>query len=202
VTTRTNADGAGYLFARVVAEVLSPAVVVLVLSFVVAWRGTGHDVPGTVAWALVVAVFYSVVPMAVAVRGARRGYWGGHWVRERERRITPLLVCLGSTLLGLAILLVGQAPSEMVALAGAMIATLAACLAITRWWKVSIHAAVAGGATALVTLLYGPVMLVTGLVVVLVGWSRVRVAAHTVTQVAVGALVGPVIGGAVFLLLR
>jgi membrane-associated phospholipid phosphatase len=75
-------------------------------------------------------------------------------------------------------------------------------MAITHWWKVSLHATVAGGAVATVVLLYGPWLLLLIAPLILVCWSRVKLTDHTVTQVVVGALLGPLVGGAVFLLLR
>jgi hypothetical protein len=188
--------------ARVVTEVCSPAVVVLLLPLAVAWHATGHRVGPTVGWGLVVAVFSSVLPMAFIVRGARRGDWDGHHVRNREGRLVPLLLALACTALGLAILLFGHAPRDVVALDVAMLATLIACTVITRWWKISLHSAVAGGAAATLILLYGPLLLVLVPVVVLVTWSRVEVSDHTVAQAIAGSLIGPILGGAVFLLVR
>ena len=188
--------------ARVVTEVLSPAVIVVALPLAVAWQATGYRVAPTLGWGLLVALFYSVIPMVIMVRGARRGRWDGHWVRERERRMVPFLLCLVSTTVGLVIMLVGGAPQAVIALSWSMIATLVVVLAITRWWKVSVHATVAGGAVATVVLLYGPwyLLLIAG--VALVAWSRVMVEDHTAAQVVVGALLGPIVGGAVFLALR
>lgn len=187
--------------ARVVTEVLSPAVVVLALSLAVAWHGSGYDLAATAGWGLLVAAFYCVVPMVILVRGARRGRWDGHWVRERERRSVPFLLILLSTLAGLAIMLVGGAPREVIALGWSMIVTLLACLVITRWWKVSVHATVAGGGAATIVLLYGPWYVLLVAAVALVCWSRVVVEDHTVAQVVVGAVLGPVVGGVVFLAL-
>lgn len=188
--------------ARAVTEVLSPAVVVVLLSLAVAWHGTGNAPGPTAGWGLLSTVFFSAVPMVILVGGARRGRWDGHWVRERERRVVPFLLVLLSASVGLVIMLVGRAPSEVVALSVSMIVTLAACLVITRWWKVSVHATVAGGAVATVVLLYGPWYLLLALLVALVCWSRVVVEDHTVAQVVIGAFLGPVVGGAVFLALR
>jgi len=182
--------------------VCSPAVVVFLLPLAVAWQATGHRVLPTVGWGLVVAVFTSVLPMVFIIRGARRGRWDGHHVRDREHRFVPLAVALGSGAVGLAVLLLGHAPQDLVALACSMLLTLAVCIVITRWWKVSLHTTVAGGAVATIALLYGPVWLALFLVVALVGWSRVVLTDHTPTQVLVGALLGPVSGGALFLLLR
>lgn len=188
--------------AKAVTEVCSPAIVVFLLPLAVAWQATGYRPVPTVAWGLVVAVFTSVLPMVFIVRGARRGRWDGHHVRDREHRFVPLAVALGSGVVGLTVLLVGNAPRDLVALACSMLLTLAVCIVITRWWKVSLHTTVAGGAAATIALLYGPAWLALFLLVALVGWSRVVLTDHTATQVVVGALLGPVSGGALFLLLR
>jgi membrane-associated phospholipid phosphatase len=150
----------------------------------------------------VVAVFYSVLPMVIMIRGARRGHWDGHWVRERERRFVPLLLSLCSASAGLVILLAGHAPRDVIALAWSMVTVLVVCMLITKWWKVSVHATVAGGAVATLVLIYGPVLLALVPLVALVAWSRVRVLDHTIAQVVIGTVLGPVVGGLVFLLLR
>jgi hypothetical protein len=188
--------------ARIVTEVLSPAVVVILLPISVSWTATGHDGLHTLLWSAVVAVFYSMLPMIFIVRGARAGRWDGHHVRDREHRLVPMLMCLASALAGLAFLLLGDAPRDVIALAWAMIVTLLVCTLITTRWKVSVHTTVAGGAVAMLILLYGPWLLLLVVLLGLVCWSRVKLTDHTAAQVVVGVLLGPVVGGAVFLLLR
>lgn len=197
-----TAPSTGLRLAKIVTEVLSPATIVVLLPFAVAWNATGHKVLATILWSLVVAIFYSVLPMAFIIRGARRGKWDGHWVRERERRFLPLMMCLVSALVGLVILLVGDAPRDVLALAWSMVTVLVVCVIITKWWKVSLHATVAGGAVATVILIYGWIMAVLVPLVALVAWARVQVRDHTAAQVVVGSILGPVVGGVVFVLLR
>jgi membrane-associated phospholipid phosphatase len=188
--------------AAIVTEVCSPAVVVVLLSLAVAWHATGYRVGPSLLWGMDVAVCSSILPMAFIVRGARRGRWDGHHVRNREGRLVPMLLALGSTVVGLLVLLLGGGPRDLVALNGAMLTTLVVCTAITQWWKVSLHSAVAGGAVATMVLLYGPLSLVLLPLVIVIAWSRVIVRDHTVGQAIAGALVGPAVGGVVFVLLR
>jgi len=114
----------------------------------------------------------------------------------------PLSLCLVSTAVGLVTLLLWHAPRDVVGLDVAMLTTLAGCVAITARWKISLHAAVAGGAVAMLTLQYGPWLASLVIVLAVVCWSRVELTDHTVAQVVVGALVGPLFGGVVFLLVR
>lgn len=196
--TRSGADW----WARLVTEACSPGVVVFLLPAAVAWQATGHRLVATAGWGLLVAVFSSVLPMIFIVHGARAGRWDGHHVRNCDGRLLPLAACLGSTVVGLALLLVIGAPRDLTALDIAMVVTLLVCLAITRYWKISLHTVVAAGAAATVALLYGPGWSLLGVLVLLVAWSRVRLADHTPAQVVAGLLLGPSLGGAIFLLVR
>ncbi|WP_329061293.1 hypothetical protein [Amycolatopsis sp. NBC_01480] len=192
--------GGRQLFARVATEVLAPWVWALGLPLVVAWQVTGHRAGAALLWGLVVGVTGSLIPMAVIVRGARRGKWDGHHVANRAGRLVPLAFCFASLAAGFVILIAGGAPHEMVALTAAELACLVVALAITSAlkFKISIHAVVAAGATVMLVWVCGPWLLLLVPFLAWVCWSRVELAAHTAAQVVSGALLGAVVGGAVY----
>ncbi|RKT52474.1 hypothetical protein C8E97_0988 [Saccharothrix australiensis] len=185
---------------------LAPWVWVLGLPLAIGWHATGQPVPALL-WGLVVGVTGSVIPMVVIVRGARRGRWEGHHVTNREGRVVPFIACIGSLAVGVVILVVGDAPRQMLALALAMFATLVTCVAITfalpvggaRGWKISMHAAVAAGASVMLVIAYGPWLALSAIAVVLVDWSRVELGDHTRAQVVWGSVVGAAVGGGSYL---
>jgi hypothetical protein len=182
--------------ARFATEVLAPWVWVLTLPFAVAFSATRSLWP-TIAWGLVVAVFASVIPMAVIVRGARNGRWDGHHVTNREGRVVPLIAAGGSLAVGTVGLLLGGAPHEMLALAGSMFASLLVSMAITFGlkWKISLHAAVAWAAVITMSVVFGPWWLLLALPAAWVSWSRVELGDHTSAQVLAGSVMGAVVGG-------
>ena len=186
--------------ARVVTEVLAPSVLVTVLPLVVAWQAT-RAVGPALGWGLLVALTSSVLPMAVIVWGARSGRWDGHHVRDRKGRLVPFLTLIVLSSIGLALLMVLGAPWMLVALDVTMVAALVITGAITMWWKVSMHAAVAAGATAVLVVLHGPAWLLSSLVVAVISWSRVRLGDHTAAQVVGGSVVGVAVVGGLFAVL-
>ncbi|HEY8373551.1 MAG TPA: hypothetical protein VIL00_12470 [Pseudonocardiaceae bacterium] len=202
MTTVTTPPSATWrrVLARLATEVLAPWVWVLLLPLAVAWQATGYALLPALGWGLWIALTGSIVPMLVIVRGARRGRWDGHHVRNREGRLVPLLACFASLGVGAAVAWVLHAPSRMLVLAAAMLATLVACgyLTVVHRWKVSVHAAVAAGGLVILVVCYGPVMALLAPAVVWVCWSRVELQDHTAAQVWVGALVGVLVGGGVF----
>ncbi|MBB2946080.1 membrane-associated phospholipid phosphatase [Actinoplanes lutulentus] len=187
--------------ARIVSEVLAPAVLVAALLLIVGWHA--GDTPGVSRWwGLPGALFAAVIPLGYVLHGVRKGRLTDHHIPERADRRIPLLFGTASLAVGLVFLILLGAPREVLALLGAGGCGLAVFALVTHWWKMSIHAGVATGTVAALTAVYGPIALL-GVPFVLLGcWARVRLTAHTPAQVVVGALAGALIAGTVFPALR
>lgn len=190
---------AEHAFARRVTDGLEPRVWIVAVAVLTGWHAAG---PTGVGWGAFAAFFCGVVPMLWIRWGQRHGYWGDRHVRRRQDRLIVLPGAIASVALcGGGLVLLG-APREVTALVVAMLATLLAILAVTTRWKISVHTAVSGGAVALLALAYGPWPLAGGVLVALVGWSRVRLRHHTLAQALAGAALGAVVAGPVFVTLR
>lgn len=187
--------------ARGATEVLAPWVWVILLPFAVA--AATESFWKTLLWGFVVALTASVIPMTVIVRGARKGKWDGHHVTNREGRLVPLVAAGASLAAGTVIMVLGDAPRNMLALAGSMFASLIVSMAITFGlkWKISLHAGVAWAAVATMAIVYGPPWLLLALPAALVAWSRVELGDHTTAQVLGGTAMGLIVGGGSFWLL-
>jgi membrane-associated phospholipid phosphatase len=187
----------GTRIARLITEALTPAVLVAGIAIAVAWHSRS---PG---WGVAVAMFASAVPLAYIIRGVRRGRYKDHHVDVREHRPAVILVAAASVIVGLTLMLLLDAPRDLVALVVAMLAGLALTFAATKWWgKVSFHTAVAAGTATTLVLVFGPWLHFSWLLVGAIGWSRVRLEQHTVAQVIVGAVLGTSAAGLVFPVIR
>jgi membrane-associated phospholipid phosphatase len=155
-----------------------------------------------VLWGTIAALFTSVLPYALILRGVRRGRLSDRNISLREQRIRFGGVAIASILLGLAVLAVLDAPAEMVALLASITVGVACGWVVTLWWKISVHAAIAAGAATVLTLVFGPALLAVWPLVSLIAWSRVQVGDHTPAQVLAGVALGIVVNATVFPLLR
>lgn len=188
------------LLARVITEVFAPWVIVFFLPLAVAWQAA-PPIAATLHWGLLVSVTSSLLPMAVVAWGARTGRWEGHHVRNRAGRLVPFLTLIGSSVLGLALLVLLHAPSRLIALDTAILVSLFVTGAITIKWKISMHSAVAAGTVIVLVHTYSPILWLLALPVALIAWSRVQMNDHTTAQVVVGAIVGAAIGGVAYAVL-
>jgi hypothetical protein len=130
--------------ARLVSELLSPPPILVVLALVVAWDSSPTPAMA-VLWGGIAALFASVLPYALILRGVRRGRLSDKNISVREQRIRFGLVAITSILLGLVLLAAFDAPAEMVALVASIAVGVACGWVITLWWKISVHAAIAAG---------------------------------------------------------
>jgi membrane-associated phospholipid phosphatase len=187
--------------ARLVGELLSPPPMLVVLALVVA--GDSSPTPAmAVVWGTIAAVFASVLPYALILRGVRRGRLSDKNISLRAQRIGFGVVAITSILLGLAVLAAFDAPAEMVALLASIAVGVACGWVVTLWWKISVHAAIAAGAATVLLLVFGPALLVVWLLVALIAWYRVQVGDHTPAQVLAGVALGIVVNATIFPLLR
>ncbi|MEU9731335.1 hypothetical protein [Streptomyces sp. NPDC048002] len=184
--------------ARLLSDVGEPRNWMLVLTPLFGWRAAG---PAGLGWAMFAAVFTAVLPTLILHLGERRRWWHDRRMRRRQDRLLAAPAVLTSVLAGAVPLYVYEAPVPVSAFVTAMVAVLLALLPVTFLWKVSVHSAVASGALAVLAAEFGPWALVTAPLVVLIGWSRVRLRCHTPGQVAVGLLIGAAVGAPVHAIL-
>jgi hypothetical protein len=187
--------------ARGLTELFAPAVLAALLPLVVGAQASTSITVGLL-WGLLASLFCAVIPYALILRGVRRGTLTDHHIGVREQRTRPLLFGLASVTIGVALLLFLHAPRELTALIVASLAGGVIATAINHFWKSSIHAGVAAATTVVLTMVFGPWLLLTSAITAAVAWSRVHLRDHTTAQVLVGALVGAVVAGAVFGALR
>lgn len=171
-------------WARLVTEATSPTLYAPALLLVVAAAATADAGISALGWGAVAALFVGVIPLLVLSIGARRGNWANKHVPERAERYAPLALATVSVAAGLAIMAAGDAPRILQALVLAMLAGIAAVLLVSRFWKISIHVSVAAGATVVLGIDFGLTGWLAGFALLTAGsCARVRLHAHTVTQV-------------------
>lgn len=190
--TRTAPTSRVHRVAAAISEVCAPAVLVTLFLVATAIGTTGW--PGGALQAVVAATFTTVLPLAAVLVLVRAGHLTDHHISDRRQRAPVLAGTLLSIGVGLCLLVLLDASWALVAAVWCTVAGVALVLLVNLWWKLSAHSAVAVFVTCGAVTIAGPAALLLLPMPVAVGWSRVRLGAHTPGQVAAGFLVGGVIG--------
>jgi hypothetical protein len=92
----------------------------------------------------------------------------------KEERTTPFLISVGFYAIGLIILIAFNVNIISIAFWFCYISNTLVTILINRYWKISAHAMGAAGPLAAVIYTFGPIALLFSVIVLLVGWSRIR----------------------------
>ncbi|CAM4333496.1 phosphatase PAP2 family protein [Nocardia ninae] len=182
--------------ARMVTELGAPSVINIVTPILASFAVAAP------LWGVFIAMFTSVIPMALIFVGMRFGSANDHHVTDIKGRRWVLPGSLAIVAVGLVIEVLADAPRELIAWLVACVAMLVvvAVVTIVGRWKVSVHTAVAAGNTVLLAMMISPWLLSAVPVTAVIAWSRVYLGDHTRGQVIVGALLGAAISVAAYML--
>lgn len=207
--------GASYRLAQAVGYVISPLVLPpLLFAYALAQAGAPRTEIG--AMSSLSLLGHGVLPLLYVVWLLRTRQVGSIEIRDRRNRIRPMLGTLICYSLAWAVLaLLGETARPLVgALAGCLLVNTVLALAVTLWWKISLHALSVAGFVAMLlfvaqygehggaSMMGGSTWGVLTAAVLLVMWARVRIRAHTVAQVMAGAGFGFLVPYAELWLLR
>lgn len=144
--------------------------------------------PNAIVLFLLTTIFATLLPMVVIYYMIRKGILKDIYVYDRQNRFKPFMGATLCYLLGLIALLLVSAPFLVLVLMAGYLVNTVFMMLITLRWKISIHASgVAGPATFLIYV-FGIQFLWTLLLIIPVGWARLKLKAHTPSQVVVGFL--------------
>jgi membrane-associated phospholipid phosphatase len=108
----------------------------------------------------------------------------------KEERTTPFLISGVFYTIGLIILITQHIGVILLAFWFCYISNIIIVIIINKFWKISVHSLGASGSLAALLFTTGPIGLIFIFIPPLVGWSRVKLKCHTVSQVLAGAALG------------
>lgn len=150
---------------------------------------SSSSVPQAFFFTILSTLFIAVPVLAYILIGQKFGFLDDPHIPQRRKRVGLYLVSTFGTLICLWVLIRLEAPIELLAtILALLIATFIAAI-INVFWKISIHTGGIVGAATVMTFLFWPYGLLTYLMAIVVGWSRITLKKHTLAQVLAGGLV-------------
>ncbi|WP_193587955.1 hypothetical protein [Streptomyces sp. MBT27] len=186
--TLTEAEDRTTATARTITDVLQPRNVLLTgmlgIGLAAAGEWTG------LLWGLLGALCAGLVPAGYIEWERKRGTWGDRHVVDRTKRAPIFFVILGSIGAGSVVMVLGHAPTGILAAMLALWVMTIFLLAVNTVWKISVDAAVASAVVALLAVVHSPWWLLAYVITVAVCWSRVALGYHTAMQTVAGGALG------------
>lgn len=177
-------------WARVVSDVLSPPMVWAMLALPIALRDA-PTVRDGLGWATIYIWFVCILPLLYVAVMVKRGLITDIHLKVRHQRIKPFVLSIASTLIGIVMLTLADAPPIMRLFALFTLIQLTIIAMITLVWQISFHAISIGGAMVALGVMFSVVYgLLTLPLVLVVGAARLKLHRHTPAQVIAGSIIG------------
>lgn len=170
--------------AKIVTHVLNPAVIAA-FTFLVLLYPRNIVSPQFVTS----LIFGTFIPLAMIILLSKRGLISDFYVSEKKERTTPFAGAISSYLAGGLTLWLLRASPIVTALMLCYAGNTIVMMCITRRWKISVHASGIAGPTTVLLEGLGACASIFFALLIPVAWARIRLKAHTPTQILAGALV-------------
>jgi membrane-associated phospholipid phosphatase len=146
---------------------------------------------GEITSILLGALFLSILPISPVIYYARKGVVD---LQVSERSMRPKLFAMAILGYSLGVILFGLLSAiSLMALSLAYVAVTTSIAMISFFWKISVHSSgIAGPVTAL-TYVFGWTAALMYLWLLPIGWARLKLKAHTFSQIVGGAIAAALI---------
>jgi hypothetical protein len=149
-------------------------------------------------WAILTLLIVTGIPLAYLLIGRKRGWVSDMELSHREERPRFILISLGSDVLMLVALWLGDGPYLLRLIVLTYFCLAIVMFSISNFWKISMHLAGVGGFSTALVFVFGTPVLWAFLSLPLVAWARLHRRKHDIPQLIAGALVGAMITVFVF----
>lgn len=174
-------------FARIVSTIFVPPSFTL-LTFIFLAFYLEAEVTKILVIIAVTLVFGFILPILLFLYYRKKGSIVDIDASVKEERTIPMLISVLFFVAGFIILLIVQVNLLTLTFWFCYITNALLTVVINKYWKISAHAMGAAGPVAVIYFVLG----ITGLwflfLAALVGWSRIQLKCHTVSQVLAGGL--------------
>lgn len=178
-----------YKAARIISTLFVPPSFTLLIYIYFAF--TLEIEPGKKIITIITAVIFGfLLHIILFVYFRRKGKLVNLDATLKEERTVPFFISSIIYFIGFAILIYGNINIVSIAFWFCYISNTLIVIFINKYWKISVHALGAAGSLAALIYVAGPVGLLLIILVILVGWSRIKLKCHNFYQVLAGIMLG------------
>ena len=187
--------------AELLSIILDPRVLIAPIAIAVSFHNSDNLIV-SVGWVLLLLLF-TVFPIIglIAIQTKRKIYTDNQVSNASQRNIIYLIGICG-IVVDLSIMVIYSGPKPLIAMVVAMLFSGFVAAILNRRIKVSVHTGAVAGAVVSLISSWGSLFLPLLIFVPLVGWTRITLHRHTISEVIIGGIIGLTITASAFYFLN
>ncbi len=188
------------LFAKFVSTAVSPVLILAVLPYLLVYKVTG-SFQAAFFWTMFSWIFLLIF-FVFFLLGIEKGFFSDLDVSKRRQRPLLFAFSIGLSIFYSIFLYFLKAPEVLFIAVFGLLFGLIAMEMVNRITKASIHVATVSAFSTALCLGFGPIYLLSFLLVPLVSWARIKTHNHTKSQTVIGGSMGVLITLIVYVIFK
>lgn len=188
------------IFAKTVSTIVSPVLILAVLPYIFVLKTTNNS-STALFWTFFSWIFLLVF-FVVLLLGIEKGYFSDIDVSKRTQRPLLFTFSIGLSLFYTVFLYFLKAPVILFVALFGLIFGLILMELVNRVTKASVHVATVSAFATSLVLGFGPLYIISFVLVPLVAWARIKTHNHTKSQTIIGATMGILITLIVYVIFK
>lgn len=188
-------------FSKIISGLTSPYLVITIFSLITIYHFSDSFYQ-FFAWAGILIILTVVSPLAYIFISIKQHKVTDLHVYLKEQRSIPFLIAIVGSILVLIIYYYLKVPKPLIAMIYAVIINGSAFAILSRYWKLSMHAATFASSLTIVSILVSSYWLILSPVIFLIIWARLSRKRHTLSQLITASILSPIITAITIVLLK
>ena len=177
---------------KVISGITSPYLVIPIFSIITIFH-YAKSIQNFMLWSVILIVLTVLLPLGYVFLSVKRNKMTDLHVFMKEQRTVPFVIAIVGSILTLFIYLFMKVPSALIAMTAALIINGAIFSVLSRYWKLSMHAATFLSSLTIVSILVSSIYWVLSPIIVLIIWARMQRKRHTFWQLIIAGLLSPIL---------
>jgi membrane-associated phospholipid phosphatase len=173
--------------ARLISTIFVPPSFSLIVYFIFAIYFE-EDLSDSFTLLIITTLFGFILPITMFLILRKKNLVSDQDALIKEQRNVPFIVATLIYMCGLFFLIYFKVSLISIAFWFCFISNTIITILINKYWKISVHSMGASGAFAALTFAFGYTILPFIVILILVGWSRIKLKCHTLSQVIAGII--------------
>ncbi|MFN3872606.1 MAG: phosphatase PAP2 family protein [Ignavibacterium sp.] len=174
-------------FARIISTIFVPPSFTIIVYLIFAFT-IETTIQKSLTVFLVALIFGFVLPISMFVLMRKKKMISDNDAMIKDQRTLPYLIAIVFYSVGFIILILSEVSKISIAFWFCYISNTIITIIINKYWKISAHSMGASGAAAALFFTFGWSSFVAMIITLLVGWSRIELKCHTISQVIAGII--------------
>lgn len=174
-------------FARIISTIFVPPSFTIIVYLIFALKIENSFDKSLVVF-LVSLVFGFILPIAMFIFMRKQKMIADNDAMIKDERTLPYLIAIIFYVIGLVILTQYEVSKISIAFWFCYISNTLITIVVNKFWKISAHSMGASGAAAALFFTFGWSSFVAMIITLFVGWSRIELRCHSLSQVVAGIL--------------